>query len=81
MPGHAEEDQYKDPIEVLKWSCAAINRFWRCVYGCGLWLSRGDAQRIVSDGWAFVVASLVFMFSIFCFPEVSQLEGTNPAIP
>ncbi|CAK8988705.1 Uncharacterized protein SCF082_LOCUS1499 [Durusdinium trenchii] len=48
-----QEDQYKDQVEVLQWSCAAVNRFWRCAYGNGLWLSRRDAENIVLDGWAF----------------------------
>ena len=41
-------------MEVLHWSCFASNRFWRTVYGRGIWLTREEAKAVVRDGWAFV---------------------------
>ncbi|CAK9105174.1 Uncharacterized protein SCF082_LOCUS49027 [Durusdinium trenchii] len=40
----------RDILEVLQWSCAAINRFWRCIYSNGIWLSREQAKGL--DGYA-----------------------------
>ncbi|CAK9100772.1 Uncharacterized protein SCF082_LOCUS47141 [Durusdinium trenchii] len=44
------EDGYKDIMEVLHWSCFASNRFWRTVYGRGIWLTREEAKAVVRDG-------------------------------
>ncbi|CAK9031900.1 unnamed protein product [Durusdinium trenchii] len=46
--------EFRDMIAVLKWSCAAINRFWRAIYGNGIWLHRTVAAQIVQDGWAWI---------------------------
>ena len=48
-------------LEVLIWSCKSINRFWRCVYGHGLWLTRLQAESLVRDGWAFTVSRLLLV--------------------
>lgn len=49
-------------LEVLSWSCAAINRFWRLVYSHSNWIPRVDAQRLVEDGWAFIAPGMM----MFC---------------
>lgn len=46
--------EFKDMVAVLKWSCAAINRYWRTVYGSGIWLHRAVASQVVRDGWAWL---------------------------
>lgn len=63
---------------MLIWSCKSINRFWRCVYGNGLWLNRLQAESLVKDGWAFTVSRLLlarFLIKIFLrsTPEVSHM--------
>ena len=41
-------------LAVLKWSCAAVNRFWRTIYGSWMWFPRDVATQVLSDGWAFL---------------------------
>ncbi|CAK9042534.1 unnamed protein product [Durusdinium trenchii] len=48
------EHEWRDTLEVLRWACAGINRFWRSVYGHGLWLGRDEASALIEDGWTFV---------------------------
>lgn len=55
---HLEEGGVQEVVEVLRWSCHAIDRFWRSLYGNGVWLDREQAQTLVRDGWAFIVAGL-----------------------
>lgn len=45
---------FRDMVAVLKWSSAAINRFWRIVYGSGIWLHQTVARQLVDDGWGFI---------------------------
>ncbi len=51
---HAQDEEFTEMVAVLKWSCAAINRFWRVIYGNGIWLHQGLAWQTVRDGWAFL---------------------------
>ena len=48
-----EDDNFKVLLDVMVWSSAAINRFWRLVYGSSTWLSRPQAVELVRDGFAF----------------------------
>jgi len=55
MPSYAlEAPEFRDMLAVLKWSCTAINRFWRTIYGSWIWLPQDVATQVVSDGWAFL---------------------------
>lgn len=49
---------FQEMLDVLRWSMLATNRFWRCIYGSGIWLSRDQATQLVKDGWAFTVPRL-----------------------
>jgi len=44
---------FSDHLEVLRWGCNAINRFWRLVYSSSLWVPRNDAKQLVDDGFRF----------------------------
>ncbi|CAK8989484.1 Uncharacterized protein SCF082_LOCUS1828 [Durusdinium trenchii] len=52
--GHdASEEEYKDMLEVLTIACLAIDRFWRTIYNHGVWIPRGTAEGLVSEGFIF----------------------------
>lgn len=51
--------EYREILEVLKWTSHACDRYWRTIYGNGIWLTRETARRIIRDGWAFSVAWLL----------------------
>lgn len=53
-----EAPRFKEVMEVLVWATHACSRYWRTIYGAGIWLDRSQARQIVSDGWAFTVPRL-----------------------
>ena len=62
MPSYAfEAPEFRDMLAVLKWSCTAVNRFWRTIYGSWIWLPRDVATQVVSDGWAFVESWNIYL--------------------
>lgn len=48
-----QEEEYKDMLEVLTIACLAIDRFWRTIYNHGVWIPRGTAEGLVSEGFIF----------------------------
>ena len=43
--------EFREMLEVLKFTIVASNKFWRCIYANGMFLSREAAAECVREGW------------------------------
>ena len=65
MAWESEDEEFREMLEVVRWSCSAINRYWRVIYGNGIWLTRAQAEGLVRDGWAFTAPRLLNVIYLF----------------
>lgn len=49
-------DEWREILQVMRWSCAASGRFWRSLYKHGLWMGRQEGVQLAQDGWDWAEA-------------------------
>lgn len=62
-----QENQFKDILEVIQYTCTACDRFWRTTYQQGIFIPRDVGVQLVADGFAFTVTGFISgcLFSTF----------------
>ena len=44
-------------FDTIRWTIKCCNRFWRIVYGYGLWIPKSAAREAVQRGWSWLEPS------------------------